>query len=63
MNEKISLKEKRDIYVNLYNEILKDLSGVIYYYSDILEFANENQLPNMKTFDLFCGLQLNIDDD
>ena len=63
MNVKLSLEEKRDIYVNLYNGILKALSGVIYYYSDILEFTNEDQLPNMKTFDLIRGLQLTVDDD
>lgn len=63
MNIKFSLEEKRDIYVNLYNGILKALSGVTYYYSDILEFTNEDQLPNMKTFDLIRGLQLTVDDD
>jgi hypothetical protein len=42
MNIKISLEEERDIYINLYNDILKALSGVTYYYSDVLEFTNED---------------------
>ena len=62
MNIKISLEEERDIYINLYNDILKALSGVTYYYSDVLEFTNEDQVPNKMTIQLLKGLELNIDD-
>ena len=61
MNVKTELEEQKSLYVDIYNKIAKVLGEVKYYYSDVLEFTCEDQLPNNMTLQLIRGLTLEVD--
>lgn len=63
MNIKTELENQQSLYTNIYNDIIKVLGEVKYYYSDILEFTCEDLLPNNMTLQLIKGLQLIVDED
>ena len=63
MNIKTELEDQQSLYVDIYNDIIKILGEVNYYYSDILEFTCEDILPNNMTLQLIRGLQLIVDED
>ena len=63
MNVRTNLNSHVNEYTNLYNEIIGTLEGAISYQSEILEFTNEEEVPNTVSLQLVDGLTLTVDDD
>ena len=61
MNIKDELDDKTAKISERYNQITNALTDVNYYVSNVLEFTNENEVPNQMTLTLVRGLTLQVD--